>query len=198
MIVSYADAATFVGDAALATDAAFQAAHDAAEGFVRLYCRRQFDFARYTVRLIGGDQWSVTLPENIITLVEVRLDRYGEFDSSTIADLPRFMIDGRTLTSLDTIMPLGPWGRAASTVQVVFDGGYYDVDDVDPLHVPKMPADLRRAVMKITASEWRGGSGERFKSETLGEYSYTRETAGDAFPYDDGVRATLDEYACWV
>lgn len=200
MIVSVDEASVFVDStnaAALAADTKFQAAVAAADQFVKTYCRRGFEYAAYTVLLVGGDQYDIILPEIISSVTSVSIDRWGEFGADTLADITRFTFNGRRLTYLDGYFPLARHGAALPTVKAIFNGGYWPANDVDPLHVPKMPADLRRAVKLIIATDWRGGTSERYTSESLGEYSYTREAAADSFPYDDNVRAVLDEYASW-
>ena len=192
MIVKYAEAATFLNDATLAADVNFQTVVDAAIAFVQGWCGRTFDFGARTTTVQGTD--IIVLNEPIATITEIRNDATGAFDATTIeTDLTPFVIEDSDDTGRIRWTDYAFLARP-TYLRIVWQGGYYEADDVTPGHDPKMPADLRLATFRIIESEWRSGGGPTYQSERLGEYSYTRANARQSFPYDDKIAALLEKY----
>ncbi len=98
----------------------------------------------------------------------------------------------------------GAFDNGSEVVRITYSGGYGASPPEAPSDPPQMPADLKRAVIKIIASEYRNsnstvGTGEKFKSESIGAYSYTRfeNDNTNSFPYDPAVESVLDSYRRW-
>jgi hypothetical protein len=208
MIVTYEEAAEFLKDPPLADDETFRDTCDFADGFVKNYCQRKFEYGTYTEVLPGTGGNFILLTEDPIESVDaVYIDWAGEFPpESQLLSLGQIHMEGRRLIYENGWLPqpnpfwgaqvIGPTGD--QVVKVVYKAGYYPVTETDAAK-PKMPRDLRFAVKKIVAIEQRrGASSELFQSESLGDRSYNRggSAAGEygVVPYDARVMQTLDFY----
>jgi hypothetical protein len=206
MIVTYEEAAKFAGDEALADDESFVDVCDYADGFVKNYCQRQFEYGTYTEVLPGtGGNFIMLTEDPVESITAVYIDWTGQFPEGTrLSDLVQVHVEGRRLIYENGWLPqpnpfwgaqpLGPTGD--QIVKVVYVAGYYPVTETNPAK-PKMPRDLRFAVKKIIAIEWRrGSSSELFQSESLGDRSYARssKTASQhgVSAYDSRIMETLD------
>lgn len=218
MIVDYNEAALAVlqddetAAAALAQKPSFRDCCEVADLFAKQYCNRQFEFATYTEELHGLGSNYVMLTEWPVKLIRaLYVDFFGKFAADTLVDDGTFHVeDRRKLIYENSLLPApnpywnSGWASPVNNIaKVIYDAGYVAPTDVDPAHtgIPKMPGDLRMAVKRIIATDWRRGiNGELMASESFDGYSYRRGSRGSALnpsavdPYDERVYAILDQY----
>lgn len=139
------------------------------------YCARKFFYGTDRVEICRGygDDRIFLSDSPIAQLTEVRVDANRVFGDDTIVTISQFMVsagyDDPRIWWPGNLFPDGN-----GVVQVKWSGGYYPTADSDPLHVPKVPEDLRAALIdEIVARVNRGGA-EVLKTESIGSYSYER------------------------
>lgn len=140
---------------------------------------RTFERKQRTVVVRGYGLDYTWLPEApIISIDEVRIDSSGEFAAdSIVSDLTLFAFAGAADPSYETDFRLfyrgGTWPEGARVARVKCTAGYYAADETDPLKIPRVPEDLRQEMILEAAQRVRSGAGEKHKSASLGDFSYT-------------------------
>lgn len=188
MIITVAEAADWLKDVTLATDAQFQRLVAAADAFVKHYCARDFERAERTEypRSHGGSiLWLREKP--IAAVAEIRIDPTHQLAVDSAIELTDVVYED------DRVYLLGYWPEGSHVVMVTYTGGYWPASDTDPLHIPKMPEDLREVTLDLVARAQRRGSTEVMQSESLGSYSYTRFAAA----LTSEMRDTLLYFKAW-
>lgn len=209
MIVTYEEAADFLKDSQLANDEAFCDTCDYADGFIKNYCQRKFEYGTYTEVLPGtGGNFIILTEDPVESVQQVFIDWAGEFPAtSEILDLSQIHVEGRRLIYENGWLPqpnpfwgASMWGPTGDgVIKVVYKAGYYPTTEEDQAK-PKMPRDLKFAAKKIIAIEWhRGAFSELFQSESLGDRSYSRGYGnGSSAPaYDVRITNVLDFHKRW-
>lgn len=183
MIVTKEEAAAFLSVPAADVER-ITAAIDAD---VKRYCGRSFERKAIVEYSRGYNSDVIFLRESPIEVItEVRVDASGLLGADTIVtDLTAFVVEDQRLYYRGSFFPEGP--RVA---RVTYTAGYWPATATDPTQVPKMPEDLRDAVLQLIAERHRQGVGERLKSESIGAYSFTRFD-GDMNP---AVKRVLRSY----
>lgn len=187
MIVKDTEAAASLN---VAVDATLTRITTAVDGFIKRYCGRDFEREERMelVRSYGGAV--VFLREDPVeSISEIRVDGTGALgDDTIVTDLTAFT------TRLNELHWYGGWFPEGSrTVLVTYVAGYYDADDTDPDHLPKMPEDLRDVAFQLIAQKYNRGASERFQSESIGAYSYTRFDKA----LEPEIRASLNAFKRW-
>lgn len=140
---------------------------------------RTFERKSRVVTLAGYGLDYLFLPEApIFSVTEVRIDASGKFDdSSIISDLTQFHFE-TSEESRDFDFRLfwsgGYFPEGPRTSRITLDCGYYPADDPNESHQPRVPEDLRQAMIVEAAQRARRGAGEKYQSASLGDFSYTR------------------------
>lgn len=134
---------------------------------------RTFERKSRTAIVRGYGSSVIFLPERPIhQITEVRVDACGEFGADAIVtDLTKFLFDSAEDSRVwwsDGYFPEGP--RVA---KVTFLAGYYDITAAAE-NVPKVPQDLREALINEAAQRIKRNGAEKMKSASAGAYSYTR------------------------
>jgi hypothetical protein len=160
--------------------------------WVKTRCARQFEHGNYVEFAAGYGDARIFLRESPISAVtEVRVDNRGIFGAETIIDPTLFLFDATRddarLYRVDNCFPEGP-----RTVKVTYAAGYYAFGDTTSGHTPTLPEDLHLAIIEEAIERYQAGTtpGERMKSESLGDYSYTRFDS----TIDPRRRSVIDRY----
>lgn len=149
------------------------------------YCNRRFKSTLYTSALYSGNgfrdllirQYPVT---DIDTIV---IDDTTEFPSgaSTLAELD-FYIDRDTVGNIinTNVWPCGD----PQNVALTYTAGFTTV-----------PYDLQLAAIALVSLRWNSKGTEAYKSEKIGNYSYTLKDLDESNPFGDGtIKLMLDQY----
>ena len=221
-IVTYPEAAMFVGDDLLAADLAFQLTVDAVQTQISDYCNRDFTYARYVeyprglgelagyraYQLMTQGVYPYVYLRNwpIILVEDVRVDSFGIYDAGSAYDISRFSFtpgnngDSRLMWS-DGLFFSGRFQR------ITYWAGYLDANGYGalpvPVGVPALPASLRLAVLKVIGAEWEKGSGQAVGSEHIGDYGYSlitqRQDPGlNPMWLDPSIAALLQQHRSYV
>lgn len=195
MILSYEEAAEMLGGGIDPYDAVFKANVEAANDQIVNYCDRNFDRATYTEVLagLGGNEVYVS-HSPVESITSLWIDPSGRFDVGTLqTDLTQFAFEGNRISAY-----FSAFWKAQRSVKVTYVAGYWPANDPDPLHVPKMPADLRRACAKIIKQFVDQGLEEQPVSISLGSYSETFASPSlvpsNQLPFAPDVVQILDRY----
>lgn len=199
MILSYTEAAALMTPAADPNDPKFQLDVAAVNETIVNYCDRNFDRATYTEVLSGfGSNRLRVSHYPLASITSLWIDPYGEFAAgSLVSDLTRYVVGGDNESNV--IISLDSWfWRGSRTAKVTYVAGYWPADDPDPLHVPKMPSDLRRAAAKMIAFMQSEGFKKNVASMSLGAYSVAYQTQSlvpeNWTDIDPSIVPTLDRY----
>lgn len=205
MIVTQQEAADFFDDP-LFTEPQQQMFVSAADAFVKRYCGRPFERGTYT-EIIALNGNAAYTSEDITSIGDVYADQFQQWGSETLVDPANVTVDGNRI-----IFGAGYWppnyysgyyagaGAGEKVVKVTYTGGFWPWDDPDPLHVPKIPDDLRFATLRIVMTNRERGVRQFYESEVFKHYSYDRRNYGGAVrqagtaDYDHLIVDILDSY----
>lgn len=84
-----------------------------------------------------------------------------------------------------------------TTGQLYYSGGFYKQENMYQIVYTAgeaTPADIEQACINLVAHMFNSRANETMKSETLGEYSYTKETKSGNIISDLGLNLILDSY----
>ena len=191
---------SWVGITANTWDTPLQTALDAASAEIRRWCGRDettgFASATWTEYYSGNNEAVIQLREFPVSSVTSVTVRYAEGSTETL-DTTSYRVNSRTglLSRIDvsrgrfasmrsdsqvtsgTFMPSPRWPDGFDNITVVYVGGYATI-----------PSDLQMACMRVADLMYpsRGRDGSLI-SETIGEYSYTRDAADKV----DAIKASL-------
>lgn len=174
-IVTADDVATFLGNGADAADPSLLRLTDAVCAEVQRYCARKFLYVADRAEIVRGwgDDRIFLADAPIAVLTEVRVDSNRLFGADTIIPTSQFAVSAG-YDDPRIWWPGNSFPDGNGVVKVTWSGGYYPTADTDPAHLPKMPEDLRSAIIDEIAARCMRGSSEKMKSESIGAYSYTR------------------------
>ena len=176
MIIDHIEAATLIGGSTNDADPRFRSVVFAANKEIEDECRRQFTNAlrtEYPRSFAWRDVWLKETPVRSIT--EIRYDISGAFGDGTIVDPASYSYDANS-GLLRFVFPIAEGSRL---LKVTYQGGYDPRDVTKPPTELEIPEDLRQLVVRRIARQWNHGPGEKMQSESIGSYSYTRQSGID-------------------
>lgn len=149
------------------------------------YCNRRFAATTYTSAIYTGqgfrDLFMRQYPINSITTIII--DDTTEFPSgsSTLAELD-FYID---TDAAGNIINTGIWPSGdPQNIVITYNAGFSTI-----------PSDLQLAAIALISLRWLSKGIESYKSEKIGNYSYTLKDIMENNPFGDGmIKDMLDRY----
>lgn len=149
------------------------------------YCNRRFIATTYTSALYSGAGFKNLLvrqfPINSITTIIIDDTTKYPSGSSSLAELG-FYVDYEMLGNL---INTNVWTSGdPQNIALTYNAGYSSI-----------PFDLQLAVAALVAMKWNQKGNEAYKSEKIGNYSYTIKDLAADNPFGDGViKDTFDKY----
>lgn len=149
------------------------------------YCNRRFKATTYTTANYSGDSTVNLLlrqyPINSIATIVIDETTTFPDGTNTLADLG-FYIDEEIAGN---IIYTNGWACGdPHNIQITYNAGYGDV-----------PVDLQLAAMQLGSLQWNLKGKEGYKSEKIGEYSYTLSDLSTNLPFGNStIQQVLDKY----
>jgi hypothetical protein len=151
------------------------------------YCNRRFQATTYTLAKYSGGGFKNLLlrqyPINSITTVVIDGTTKYPSGSSTLADVDIYIDDAIS----GNLINANYWNSGdPQNIQVTYNAGFATI-----------PHDLQLAVAGLVANRWnqKKNCTFGFKSEKIGNYSYTLADVSAENPFGDGIiKDTLDHY----
>jgi len=193
-LITAADVATPLGVSA--TDVNLVRIVAAVNEWVKRRCNRSFELVARTEIVRGYMKNYVFLRESpIASIAQVLIDwsGIGDFTSLTPQDLTKFAFDSDPLKDDNRLFILSTlsnqWPDALRAAQITYTAGWNAFGGA----APAVPDDLHDELIGEAAERYRRGVAERFKSQTLGAFNYSRFDG----PVDPQRKAVIDRYRRW-
>jgi hypothetical protein len=131
--------------------------------YIDRYCKRTFNADDYSDEMHSGDDTNYLLPRywpiNSIVRIQHRKTTLNTDSWSTI-DSKYYHIEGH---NKEVVFKTGIFTQGVNNYRISYNGGYSTI-----------PEDLKMACIQIVKKFFNDRKGSHLKSESLGEYSYTR------------------------